>query len=101
MKKGRLAREQKTVASMIRLYCSDHHHIKGLCEECRTLHNYSQDRLERCPYQDDKPTCKDCTIHCYQKEMKEKVREVMRYAGPRMIFKHPVLALWHLIDGKK
>jgi hypothetical protein len=31
--------------------------------------------------------------------MREKVRGVMRYSGPRMTFRHPVLALFHFIDG--
>ena len=100
MKKGRLARERKTVASMIKLYCSDHHRTKGLCDECLTLFDYSQKRLKNCPDQDDKPTCRECTIHCYNKEMKERVREVMRYAGPRMIFKHPIQAVFHMLDNR-
>ncbi len=31
--------------------------------------------------------------------MRERVRAVMRYAGPRMLLCHPILALLHLRDG--
>jgi hypothetical protein len=30
--------------------------------------------------------------------MREQVRQVMRYAGPRMMFLHPVLTLLHYLD---
>lgn len=30
--------------------------------------------------------------------MRERVKQVMRYAGPRMMLKHPLLALQHLFD---
>jgi hypothetical protein len=33
--------------------------------------------------------------------MRERVREVMRYAGPKMLTRHPVLAIGHIIDGRK
>ena len=32
--------------------------------------------------------------------MREKIRTVMRYSGPRMITVHPVLAIRHLIESK-
>jgi hypothetical protein len=33
--------------------------------------------------------------------MREKIRMVMRYSGPRMIYKHPIAAVWHLIDTRR
>jgi hypothetical protein len=57
-------------------------------------------RLDRCPYFPNKPTCANCPTHCYKPDMREQVRAVMRYAGPRMLIKHPILAVFHLIDGK-
>ncbi len=33
--------------------------------------------------------------------MRERVRVVMRTAGPRMIWKHPILAIRHVIDGRQ
>ena len=42
-------------------------------------------------------TKEDVAIHCYKPDMKEKMREVMRYAGPRMMWYHPIAAIKHLI----
>ena len=85
---------------MIRLYCRDHHEIEGeFCPGCRELWDYALIRLDRCPFRENKPTCAKCPVHCYKPDMREKVRVVMRYAGPRMLHRHPVLAVLHLIDG--
>ncbi|MFW2365981.1 MAG: nitrous oxide-stimulated promoter family protein, partial [Desulforhopalus sp.] len=52
-------------------------------------------------FQQDKPTCGNCTIHCYKQDMRDKVRKVMRYSGPKMIRFHPLLAFFHLLDSRK
>jgi hypothetical protein len=99
-KHPRIKREQKTIKAMIHIYCGGKH--KGnaeLCIECKELLRYSLDRLNKCPYQERKPTCAKCSIHCYKPVMREKTRAVMRYAGPRMLYRHPILALFHFIDG--
>ena len=36
--------------------------------------------------------------HMADRRRKE-VRKVMRYAGPRMIRRHPILAVLHIVDG--
>jgi hypothetical protein len=95
-----MAREAKTVEAMIHLYCRAQHGSSGvLCSECRELWEYAQMRLDKCPYQEGKTTCAKCPAHCYKLAMREKVRAVMRYAGPRMLYRHPVMALLHLVDG--
>lgn len=95
-----MTREKRTVEAMIRLYCQgEHGGSKDLCPECRALLDYSLARLEHCPFQERKTTCAKCPVHCYRPEMRERVRTVMRYAGPRMLYRHPVLALLHLLDG--
>jgi hypothetical protein len=33
--------------------------------------------------------------------MRERIRNVMRYSGPRMVYRHPVLALFHMVDGRR
>ena len=33
--------------------------------------------------------------------MREEVREVMRHSGPRMLRRHPLLAVAHLLDGRR
>lgn len=98
----RLARELATLAAMIRIYCHDvHAEDDGLCDGCAALLAYATRRLDRCVFGDDKPTCAKCTVHCYSAALREQVRVVMRYAGPRMIWRHPVLALRHTIDGRR
>ena len=97
----RLARERRTIQAMISIYCRDHHHARGLCDECASLEVYASRRLDICPYGAEKPTCLKCAVHCYQPRMRDTVREVMRYAGPRMLKRHPVLAITHFMDGRR
>jgi len=87
---------------MIRIYCRERHHSAGpLCEGCAKLRDYAHQHVERCRFGADKPVCAKCTVHCYNPAMRESVREVMRYSGPRMLAKHPVLALMHLFDSAR
>lgn len=96
----RFEREKKTLTTMIAIYCHDLHHTAGaLCESCNALQDYAMGRLERCTFGPDKPKCADCPIHCYKPAMRAAIREVMKYAGPRMVLRHPVLALEHTLDG--
>jgi hypothetical protein len=98
----RMVREEKTVEAMIRLYCQDRHAgHDGLCAECSTLADYARERLAGCPYQERKTTCAKCPVHCYRPAMREQIRAVMRYAGPRMLLRHPWLAVMHLLDRLK
>ena len=84
---------------MIKSYCKAHHHIKEkLCDECQELQDYALLRVDGCPFSKKKPTCAKCSIHCYKPDKREKIREVMRYAGPRMLRNHPILAILHLFD---
>jgi hypothetical protein len=99
--KARLRRERRTIAAMIAIHCRDHHRTAGLCEGCAALEAYASERLDRCVYGPEKPTCVNCPIHCYKREKREAVREVMRYAGPRMLLRHPLLATWHVLDGRR
>ncbi len=96
----RLTREKQTISAMIRLYCLAHHGSReGLCPECARLREYAFCRLDRCPFGEEKPTCAKCLIHCYKPEMRARVKDVMRYAGPRMVVRHPVLAILHQLDS--
>jgi hypothetical protein len=99
---GRIEREKKTVEAMVRLYCRNLHGERhALCGECTGLLEYARLRLDHCPFQEGKTTCAKCPVHCYRPEMRERVRAVMRYSGPRMILSHPLLALHHLLDGRR
>ncbi len=88
--------EKKVVSKMISIYCrSKHDSGKDLCEECNTLNNYASQRLERCPFGEKKPTCGSCSVHCYKSDMREKIRNVMRFAGPRMLLLNPFITIKH------
>ena len=96
-----LDRERLTMSKMVGIYCSDHHggSEESLCEECAEFLDYANVRLEKCPYGEDKPTCANCPIHCYKPARKDQVKRIMRYAGPRMLLRHPILAITHQLDG--
>ena len=97
----RLAREWQTIAAMISCYCRDHHATGAtLCRECQGLLDYAAVRLDRCRFGSEKPICVNCPVHCYQPARREQVRVVMRYAGPRMLWQHPILCLRHWLDGR-
>lgn len=98
----RLQRERITIDKMIALYCREQHGTSdGLCEDCAGLRTYARQRLEKCVFGAEKPTCANCPVHCYKPDMRQKVRVMMRYSGPRMLLHHPVLAVRHLLDGRK
>ncbi|MHA1168623.1 MAG: nitrous oxide-stimulated promoter family protein [Candidatus Hodarchaeales archaeon] len=86
---SRLNRERRTMELMINLYCKDHHGSSSRnCQECSDLVSYANFRLDKCRFGEDKPTCSNCPVHCYKKDMRAKIRKVMRYSGPKMIFRH-------------
>lgn len=98
----RVAREWKSIQTMIRIACRNlHGGGKALCAGCEELRAYAERRLEKCPFAEEKPTCVKCPVHCYEAAMRERVRQVMRYAGPRMLLRHPILALLHLRDERR
>lgn len=98
----RLRREYRTMACMVEIWCAHHHgnaaRTDGSCDECREFLAYAARRLEKCPYGEAKPTCAKCPIHCYKRAQREHARDIMRFAGPRMTFRHPWLSLMHLLD---
>ena len=96
MKNSRIEEEKKVVEQMIRLYCQKKEGNSELCPKCHELLDYAHSRLDRCRYGEEKPTCKKCPIHCYRPDMKERVRAVMRWSGPRMMLYHPVAAIKHI-----
>lgn len=93
----KISREKKVISAMIRIYCRGRHGTRGetLCPECESLREYASLRLDKCRFGNEKCFCSDCWVHCYKPGMRERVRETMRYAGPRMLFKHPIMAIGH------
>lgn len=95
-------REKRMVSQMIALYCRKKHHTRGdLCPQCAALDAYAKMRADKCPFMETKTFCSNCRIHCYKPDMRAKIREVMRFAGPRMILHHPVAAIRHAVETKK
>jgi hypothetical protein len=105
----KLAREEKTISAMMRLFCRGNHKPKGrgLCPDCTELLTYARARLDKCPFGEDKGSCAKCDTHCYKPQMRKHIIEVMKYSGPRMLLHHPILAMRHLtskhtsVTGKK
>lgn len=104
------AKEARIVEVMIGVYCRGCHRnhlemreVKGkeLCQECYELLEYSRKCTARCPFMKTKTFCSNCKTHCYSKEMREKIKAVMMYAGPRMLLRHPLMTLWHLVCSLK
>jgi len=98
----KLKKEKKTISAMIRIFCDAHHGNarKPLCPECKGLLDYADERLDKCPFGENKGACSKCRIHCYKPDMRKHVTEVMRYSGPRMLRRHPLLAIDHLLKLK-
>jgi len=97
----RIERELMTISTMVDMYCADHHERSGesLCPVCSEFRDYAERRLQKCPYGEDKPTCANCPIHCYKASRKAQARLIMRYAGPRMLLRHPIMAISHQLDN--
>lgn len=87
--------EARTLDKMIKLYCHDNHGSRAgeLCSECAVLSRYAKQRIDGCFYGDLKPVCSKCQKHCYKRDMRETIKEVMRYSGPRMLWHSPILSL--------
>ena len=95
-------REKAMVNEMIALYCRKKHGTRGaLCPDCAAMAAYAQQRSDRCPFMATKTFCSNCKVHCYKPEMREKIRDVMRFSGPRMLFVHPVAAIRHVMETKR
>ena len=93
---SRIENEKKTVEQMIRLYCRLKEGNRTLCPDCQALLEYAHKRLNHCKFGERKSTCRKCPVHCYKPDMRDRMKEVMRFAGPRMMIYHPLEALKHL-----
>ena len=95
-------REKRMVSQMIALYCRKQHGTPkgGLCPECEALTAYARQRSDRCPFMETKTFCSNCRVHCYRPDMRDRIRAVMRFSGPRMIFHHPIAAIRHVVSTK-
>lgn len=100
-------KEKKLIPVMLKMYCKGKHKTtrkaQGIprgevCAECKELTEYALFRLEKCPFKVNKKFCSFCKIHCYKPEMREKIKAVMKYSGPRMLITHPIFAISHVVQ---
>jgi predicted amidophosphoribosyltransferase len=101
MVRSRISREKRTVSAMVEIYCRGNHRTGTICGDCGELLEYSMKKLDKCRFSESKPACSKCPVHCYGNEMRGRMRSVMRYSGPRMALRHPVLTIQHSIDARK
>ncbi len=101
--KNNIEDEKKTVKVMITMYCNSHHDSSrgNMCNSCSSLLDYALSRIDNCVFGMDKPTCEKCPVHCYEKEQRDEIKKIMRYAGPRMLFRHPILTIKHLLNNRR
>lgn len=97
----RITRESKTITVMIDMYCGSRHRSDRPCAECSELLVYANERLEQCPFQEGKTICAKCPVHCFKPAMRDRIKTVMRYSGPRMLHSHPILAVRHFMDRSR
>jgi hypothetical protein len=74
-------------------------HVHALCPECSALLDYARARLAACPWGAAKKVCARCPRHCYRAAERALIKQVMAWSGPRMLLRHPLLALSHLADS--
>jgi hypothetical protein len=108
MEKTRVSKKQQQekqiLLCMIQMYCKAHRHTVeacGLCDDCERIRAYSFERVDRCPFMETKTFCSHCSVHCYNGEMRHAIRRIMRYAGPRMLFRRPIMAMRHMLSFKR
>ena len=85
----RISREKLTIKKMIDLY-------QAKCPQRQRSRS-----ITRRVFGEEKPACKQCPVHCYQPAKREEMKQIMRWAGPRMLWRHPILTVRHLIDDKR
>ncbi|EDP11707.1 nitrous oxide-stimulated promoter family protein [Amedibacillus dolichus] len=98
--KTKRSKEKAVIEQMIALYCRKNHK-QAMCEDCQRLLEYACQRIDCCPFMETKSFCSNCKVHCYQSEMREKIRKVMRFSGPRMLFHKPWLVVSHIYHSRK
>lgn len=94
-------REKKVITEMVKLYCRKNHKSGELCDECKEVLNYSLKRIDNCKFMETKTFCSNCKSPCYSLKMKEKIKQIMKFSGPRMLLYHPILVIYHIISGLK
>lgn len=105
----RQKKDIRLIGKFVEVYCAGKQHDaeparvplpagmgeRTLCPECAAFLEYAIRKRLNCPLEAEKPTCKHCRIHCYDKPHCEKVREIMAYAGRKLMMRGRLDYLWH------
>lgn len=97
MKTDRKALEKEIFDKMTLIYCKDHH-CSSICTRCNEIILYAHRRIDLCKFGKNKSFCSKCLIHCFKTDIREDVKKIMRYSGPRIIFHHPLMAFKHMFS---
>ncbi len=103
-------KDLKVLLNFVRVFCRARHTdqtrvpVTGagvvsdnqLCVDCAGLVAYALEKRRKCPL-DPKPSCKNCRIHCYSKEYRARIREIMAFSGRRMIMRGRLDYLLHYL----
>ena len=92
--------DKKISKWMIEFYCRKNHKCRELCTDCSSLYDYVLQRNNKCPFGTNKPVCSNCLIHCYNPQMRERIKTVMRFSGPAILFRKPVTGIKYLLKKK-
>ncbi|QPG07400.1 nitrous oxide-stimulated promoter family protein [Klebsiella pneumoniae subsp. pneumoniae] len=90
-----------TIQRMIALYQRRCPEAQADNAHYQALNAYADKRLDKCVFGENKPACKQCPVHCYQPAKREEMKQIMRWAGPRMLWRHPILTVRHLLDDRR
>lgn len=93
-------KDRRTLEAIGQIYCSGNHArvLKdegGMCVECREAIEQTLDRTRSCPHGHEL-NCEDCSTHCQRGDAQARIKAIMRYAAPRMAFRHPIMAVGYL-----
>jgi len=105
----------RILARFIQVYCHEKHDRQGIsqvelppelqprrgkrstiCTECAELLEHGIRKRALCPL-DPKPSCKKCHIHCYGKEYRQKIRDIMAFSGRKLLLRGRIDYLWHYL----
>ena len=98
---AKIEKEKEIVKLMIMKYCRGYKHLNPPCKDCKKLIEYVERRADLCPFMETKTYCSNCQIHCYSPDKREKIKAIMRYSGPRMLFSNPIITIDHIYQGIK
>jgi len=98
-KRTKIERNKATLEIMVRFYAKHHRDEDDIDAWCKDLVLYAHKRLDHCPFGSEKPACHNCKIHCYSSNYRAKIKQVMKYSGPRMMIYQPRAFLNHLMHN--